>query len=646
MASLLDRVNAERQRRSSDTTLTDRVNAELQRRQADSGVIGRVSNFLATNPIVRGLEEGATLGLSNEIDAGLQAGADYLKGLVSGENVDLTDQYGKRYNEIAQRTEAARRDSPYLFTGAEFLGGAAAGSGALKAGGDALLDYVPKLLRYPVAGAATGAVAGAGYAQPGERLRGAESGALLGAAAGTAAPLVTKGVATAARTALDAATPAAQHVAARKVAEALARDGILPPQAASAHMRSIGPEAMLADVGKNTRGLGRAVASTPGKANTLAERLLDQRQAGRNARSVSAIDAAFGTDDDYLATIDRVLSQRQAQAKPLYDAAYQVPIPVTGKLAELLDRPSVVSAWKRAQRLAADEGETIPTRAQAKAGAAVPTKVFDYVKRGLDDIVAHHTDDFGRVRGEQGHVAQGLRRELIGELDAANPLFKDARATWAGHTQAMDALKAGRGFLSDDSDLTARSIARLPAADKEMFRIGAARAVRDRLLGAPDGADAYKRLFGNEMLRGKLKAAFPNEQAFRAFQTRMSAEAKMHSTRQAVLGGSPTARILAEQSDLGLSPSLITNLVTGHKLGVVVDLLGTALGRKREIPEAVRNEIGKLLFNATPERVEQALRKARPWLTEDEVRQYGRALAAGAGAQAVPARDFHNQTVR
>jgi hypothetical protein len=151
---------------------------------------------------------------------------------------------------------------------------------------------------------------------------------------------------------------------------------------------------------------------------------------------------------------------------------------------------------------------------------------------------------------ERLRAVDGLRRAWVSALDQGNPDYAAARAAWGGPSQAMDALSMGRRALGNDPEVTVKTIAGLAPGDKEFFKTGVARALKDKIDSAPDDADVTRRLFGNQLIRDKIKAGFGDPAAFDEFQQTMEREAQFAKTRREILKGSQTARRRAGQADV------------------------------------------------------------------------------------------------
>ena len=113
----------------------------------------------------------------------------------------------------------------------------------------------------------------------------------------------------------------------------------------------------------------------------------------------------------------------------------------------------------------------------------------------------------------------------------------------------------------------------------------------------PDGANAARRLIGNELARQRLRAVFPDNESYEQFLRQMIRETTFFETGSRVLGGSPTARIEAETSQLAdpLAGAAL-DVATGQPgTGVAAGLARRFLGQGRRPNPAVVAEVGRML---------------------------------------------------
>lgn len=550
---------------------------------------------------VRSLYHGFTFGWSDEAEAAIGALEDHLR---YGE--DFNKSYQNRVNDIRQANQAFSSDYPKTDMALQLTGAALpaiATAGLLPEAGAA--TEAPRLVRaaqwavkYPGTGAVIGAISGAGTAPTMEDIpsyagRGAESGAVTGAVIPAVLSGVSKGFSLLGN-ALTQGEARPVTMAGRKLIQAIKRDQLTPAQVTQ-NLQELGPNATLADAaGENVLGLGRAATAFPGQAKNVAENVLTNRQIGSGQRVIDQIQNALGSKNfyDYMDNLNDI---QKTGSKILYDKAYQTNIPVTPELYDLLKRPTMLKGLQSAARIAADEGDNVPMVIQGKTA---PTKMLDYLKRGLDDVINSNTDDFGRVRGAEGYAAVKMKSQLLNIMDKANPDFAQARQAYAGPEALKTATQKGLGFLKEDSALTSRDLAKMTPSEQQSFRLGAAKSLIDKINNAPDTADMYKRLFQTSASRTKIRTIFPDEESFNNFADLMGKEAKFSRTRSVILGGSPTARIEAEKSDaVSDVPMALMDAARGSGSGTLFWLTRMLTGSQKTLPEPVRNELSSILFN-------------------------------------------------
>jgi hypothetical protein len=628
--------------------------------------------------LVRAADQGLTMGFGDEINARMRAGVRGVGNLLTGNDADFSGAYDRALADERARNKDFAAANPISAAVAETVGGVgslALGGGAPKlaagaargvaglAGRDVALSGAEAAVSAEAAGgmlgkaadltkraatsnavtgAALGAASGFGNAEGGfdNRAESALAGGVVGGALGAGVPLLIKGIGAAASPFIDRMNP--QTAARKEIAKALERDGLTPADAAR-RVEELGPDAMLADVGgDNLTGLARGVAGMPGKAKQAAREALDGRQDGQAARIVGEVRDRLGaTGDDFHADIDALMRKRAQEAAPLYDAAFAARPVWSERLQAMLDDPIMRKGLgqgveiQRMEALAAGRKfnpEDLAITRFNEAGDPVlegvaNMRTLDATKRGMDNILDGYRDSTtGKLALDQrGRAIDQLRRALLDEMDALNPEYAAARAAWAGPSQAMDAMARGRAFIKSDAEITAKQLSGLSASDRDFFRAGAARALRDMIYAAPDGADGFKRIFGNSLKREKLQALFGD--AFPGFEKAMRRETQMHATRAAVQSGSRTAPMLAEMGDIGGGNPLVEaakDAARGSPLAAAGRLMGEGWARLKAPPEKVRDELAPLLFTPA-DRLAAAL-AGRPLKSRREMGATGDAL--------------------
>jgi hypothetical protein len=123
----------------------------------------------------------------------------------------------------------------------------------------------------------------------------------------------------------------------------------------------------------------------------------------------------------------------------------------------------------------------------------------------------------------------------------------------------------------------------------------------------------------------RLKAAFGNDyKAFSAAVYREEALKRLESAGR----GSQTAARLAGQADLDIAPLAQTAGAAASGSPMAIVTAATNLARQTQTPEAVRNEIGRILLSRDPQQLTQLADIVRK-LNESRARAAG---VAGRGA--------------
>jgi hypothetical protein len=162
----------------------------------------------------------------------------------------------------------------------------------------------------------------------------------------------------------------------------------------------------------------------------------------------------------------------------------------------------------------------------------------------------------------------------------------------------MEAVRLGRDFAKGDPEATLARFRKLSPGDQNMFRLGVARELKGIVEGVKDGANALSRIFGADGQRKRLRALFPDDTSFNAFEKAMKEELAMARSRQAVTGGSATGRIAAEQDDAGNLVNAAVDYAGGGVAGVLFGLGRRLISKTRGIGEASADELSKMLFDA------------------------------------------------
>lgn len=250
------------------------------------------------------------------------------------------------------------------------------------------------------------------------------------------------------------------------------------------------------------------------------------------------------------------LFQRQAEAKSAFDAAQEAH-------RSALRTPGANTDATRRAVMSSREAMQIADRALASAPAAgtaatqrgYTTQTLDYAKRGMDDILEAQRDPVTRRLNldEAGRAQNGVRSQLLAQMDQNNPFYRDARSTYQGFARQADALDQGynatRARVGID-DLTAMTGRMSPSEQARLgqgYRTGLTEVAEQQKLSG----DPYSAIAGSADQQAKMALLFP--EGTPNFLRQADLERQMAKTNYEVLGGSPTAS--RQQADRLLDPS-------------------------------------------------------------------------------------------
>ena len=286
-------------------------------------------------------------------------------------------------------------------------------------------------------------------------------------------------------------------------------------RSASSQATVTGARPMLSEASKDPgiAALERALAQQDPQVSSL----IGQRAADNNAARVATLQAIAG-DDAKRAAAE---AARSKMAGEMYDTATNATYTVDGKLADLLKRPAVQQAVKRAEQMAANQGrefslyakpdplkytpiEPPPTTLQGMlkeearrmaiegqntgAFSGVGGAKYEPVKKltgqGLQDLKMAMdemlTDPTSGFTGKAGDTIKSLRGQIMDWMESANPAFKDARTAYAAASKPINEMDIGQRLLEKggpairgmegEKRLTANAFARLLDDEQALAR--------------------------------------------------------------------------------------------------------------------------------------------------------------------------------
>ena len=434
-----------------------------------------------------------------------------------------------------------------------------------------------------------------------ELLQDVRTGALLGTAgAGLFTPLAALGQLVAQKV-----TPSINRFASqigfdperafgRSLAANLASDDITPQQIRKMAQTS-DPNMMMADIqGSNVQQLADMYANLPGSQKTQALKALNVRARGAQERIMKEISDAVGLDApgvNFDAIQQQLFRNMKNLQKPYEEVLDQNIVELTPSLKNLLKRPTMQQALKKAKLIVQDEGKPyidkfyVPSINKATGQvesfeiAEKPTlHVFQKIKEGLDEMIDAQTDAVtGKIQGKGVRFVK-LKQELLNELEKI-PEYKNVKKLYSTEKSAKTALEMGRKFMRQDSEVSERIFNELSDTDKGFFKLGAARQLDDIVQNR--NIDAPPRPL-TQLNANKIRAVFGenSDNIINRFDT----ERMFAKTKTKIEQSSPTQpRQEKLRSETGVNLVEVADRPIGYFRSLLTDPINVIPPRQRDI---------------------------------------------------------------
>lgn len=387
------------------------------------------------------------------------------------------------------------------------------------------------------------------------------------------------------------------------VTKSLADAGMTPAQAAD----TLAPNQTVAELSKPLSDLAGAVVRRSPEAAAKADALVEARKGVRSTELLGRIESDIARSPATAMQADDVLVEMEKQAAPLYDAAFnnapQIIVP-----KDLLSRPSVAAAYRKAQAMAKEKGYSLPDMRMDAVQPIPPLSLrqADFLKRAMDDEIYLSRAPEKGVGVQQLKDMKGTRTQLVQAIDQqAGPEYAAARAKFAGPAQAREALELG---LKADK-MSAEEINRylldpsVSEFEKMAFRIGAANQMKQRIAGVSDAREPAN-LFASpnaQQSMGQLSHEGPPY-----LPELVSRQRKQAKFEQGLLGGSQTQP--RAKADEALDDA--TAKVGGSLADMLIKpVLDKAKDRLMTGNDATMKELTQMLLSTDPVQQQMALKQ-------------------------------------
>jgi hypothetical protein len=532
--------------------------------------------------------------------------------------------YDEELAKERAKDKAFNDQHPYLDTGLNVAGGvgvtaltapAALGAGAAGAAGRTLLGLGAKSLpgaigRGAVAGTLQGAAAGSGEAEPTEgaefadRAMGGLKGAAIGGALGAAIPGVIGAGAAAGRSVYNRVMGGGGPLdelaggARRYVGQLSSEPGRV--QQMQTDLQRLGPDAMLADVSPEWRGVAGGAASRPGSRDTVVN-ALNARDAGKNQRLAVDLDSALGPAG-VPSQIEVGLANARRGLGPDYaDAFRDARAAPTQRLADQIDSSLVDLRGESRRAVERVRGWlNIPGTNQLDPH---PNALFQ-VRQEIDGLLE------GEKNSKVIRELTIIRRDVDGILAESVPGIKNVDAQFQELSRQSAALTRGGTLLDSGKTATrpqelAQELRQAALPDQEGRLIGPSaaplrmqqgvRAEIDRVAGTnANDPIALQRLVKGEgdWNRDKLAQLYGDDRA-RAALGAIDREVTFRDTQNRIVNNSETAPRTAFLKMLERAESPLI----GSSGNMEMTAWGTTINTARRIGSVLTGAMGKQRAN-------------------------------------------------
>lgn len=298
--------------------------------------------------------------------------------------------------------------------------------------------------------------------------------------------------------------------------------------------------------------------------------------------------------DSFDDSLGAIVSEGRKKAAPFYKEAYEFNFQPSQRLAQLMQRPSGKRAMAYGQRIAQDEGVDL-----ANEGTFV---AYDYAKRGLDSMVEGARDSVtGRLNLSDPRVraVNNLRAEFVDELKNVNPAYARALKESGDYLSSSAAMQDGIKFDKLDPEVLSKKLSNMTAPEKDAYRIGVSKRVRDIVEKTRDTSNPYNAIVGNSEKKKRLQAILSPKQ-YDNFMSTMNAEKRIFQMRNQILGGSRTAENAIAAADVAQLDTEIVDVASGGKAAMVKAAAGFVKRRFDGINEEGSRKVAQLLTETDP----------------------------------------------
>lgn len=548
--------------------------------------------------------------------------------------------YEQALQKIRQEYAQYSQQNPVTSTALEFGGGMAPAVGMMLMPGaqtagaaQAARTTGGALTRLAGLGAATGAVSGAGSATEGDRTSGAVTGGTIGAVLGAGIPVTLRSAKGAGQWLRDRLAPSEASIAERagaKLTGAMKESNLTPQQIEQRMVqdRAMGVPSVMANTDYAMADLAEAVAQRTGKGTRKVEKTLSQQKEGARERSYQQVQKGLRPGNFYEDEA-RLVKELREKAGSVYDEAYAWGDVDDPRIVEALKNPQFQQFFQKARGIADTEAQAAKLRGEDPRKYALPeiykptgqftesgaeileltklpdVRTLDYIKRGIDASIDSGFRGQGMSTAEASAL-RDLRKEFVKAIDENVPAYSQARKTYAGDMEVIDAMRMGmKDFGKLDHEQVIKMVSGMSQAEKDAFRTGVTRDLYSKIMDPSGNFNAAQKIIGSPEMRAKLQPLFDDPAHFRLFTAAMERESQLFQQANKILGGSQTAKRSAMRESLEEGPGMgefVGNAVTGGFWPSLTSMVART-AKSATITPQVADKLADMLMAKNPSEV-------------------------------------------
>jgi len=413
--------------------------------------------------------------------------------------------------------------------------------------------------------------------------------------------------------------------------------------------RSLGANALPADIDDSFRDVLRAAMNVDEGVSGQARRAVSSRQQGSGQRIAQSLNIVSADNiDDYISQLESTLGP---QIRQMYDAAAANPVSLSGRLRTLLQGNNSLGRARA-------EAETRLADRRAVGDQISHFDLIDETKRVMDDNIATALNS-GR-RNEARNLIR-LKNEIVSEADSQIPEYAQARRLYAGRAAIEDAAKLGALIFKTDARELRDLASSMNPQERNAYILSAKDAIIREIDRTGMNRNQVQALFGKNGDAMKLSTLFDDSLSMQRFMDSLKREADFALTRNAVIGNSTTAaqlnRIRESLSPRGGYKRAIgqaASVLTGNPASIGAEVAGIMdninSGKGTDLYLKGLAQAGDILLASgmNPRELENILRSGSLDRLTTELRRiaapnFSRRAAAAAGISAQQATSEENQ---